>query len=659
VLNGGHTWPGGWQYSAGAIIVSQQADASRLMMDDLWIDIVEEKAAASLVGLGGGKGSLTVSVAKTYGNGKQDAVQETYVIDENADGLYAVDDYSVYVATEGNTVRKCSIVDSGALGALGDFEFEGGLKIGERAKGYLEYQGIKRMFEYYVPASHTGKRMPLMLTLPGSGHNSTMQLDEISGFERVAEDKGFIVVAANAVAWLPEDYHLWVDDAGNEIYADRFMPSTDGSAGPYTYAVDGVQGSYVNGSAGYTSNSTRPITKPGTAEKSVSNWIQEVTLGTERVSKVGVDDEGYFCALAESFIEQGLADGNRVFVSGLSQGGFMSARLVALHGDIFKGAGVVSGELTKAVIDKAAAAAPAASPVKLVYFHGDRDSVVPAGEMLPDRSFSPGGTHYWNTITGGNSWMTLNETIAWFLGREGLAMAVTGETQLPHKDVYVSDYGSDAEYLDPTSITRYEYGGGAAVLYWVKEGGHAWPGGTQYAALATVGQLSMQADASALMMDDLWIELADETPSAYVRELPGDKNELTVSLAKVYGNGGEDVVSATFMIGKNADGVYRVDDYDIYVNTENAQVNACYIAAAATHAKAHTSSRVSLRLKQTLALSFDIDSAGYEFVSSNPTIARVDKYGTVTPVRAGVALVTLRATDGSGLTSSVMLSVTP
>jgi poly(3-hydroxybutyrate) depolymerase len=473
-------------------------------------------------------------------------------------------------------------VFGGSLSAFADdsasgIKFEGEMKIGERAKGYMEYQGIQRMFEYYIPSSYDGKRMPLMFTIPGSGHNSTMQLDEISNLESLAEEKGFILIASNVVTWLPQDYKDWVDSTGKPIYADRFMPVPDGYTGPMGnyYEVNGQLGAYVNGSAGYTSNSTHPIVNTVTGAKSVSNWIQAVTLGTERLAGVGIDDEGYFCALIGQFIDQGLVDKNRVFASGLSQGAFMSLRLAALHADIFAGAGIVSGELTQSVIKQVTEDTPT-NLVKLVFFHGDKDAVVPSGKLEGGYYSRTDGPHPWSAVS--DNFLTLNETIEWFLDREGLVMDNPEGVPLPHKDVMVKDYNSNVEYSDPTSITRYEYIDGAATVYWVHEGGHTWPGGTQYASLATVGQLSMQANASELMWEDLKVELLSETPSASVKKLSGNKNELTVSVTKVYDNGKRDVVTETYTINNNAADIYKVDDYKVYVDTKgNTQVRDCYI----------------------------------------------------------------------------------
>jgi hypothetical protein len=76
-----------------------------------------------------------------------------------------------------------------------------------------------------------------------------------------------------------------------------------------------------------------------------------------------------------------------------------------------------------------------------------------------------------------------------------------------------------------------------------------------------------------------------------------------------------------------------------------------------TVAKVHTSARATLKVKRELELAYTIDGVDYTFESSNQGIAKVSESGTVTGMRAGTVIITLRATDGSGLSSSMMLSV--
>ncbi|MDR0423929.1 MAG: Ig-like domain-containing protein [Clostridiales Family XIII bacterium] len=80
----------------------------------------------------------------------------------------------------------------------------------------------------------------------------------------------------------------------------------------------------------------------------------------------------------------------------------------------------------------------------------------------------------------------------------------------------------------------------------------------------------------------------------------------------------------------------------------------------ATTVKAHSSVRYNMKLKgDDQPLDFEIDGVLYEFTSSNPGVARVSSEGLVTAVRSGTAVITLKATDGSGKSSSITVFVTP
>ncbi|RKN29119.1 M20/M25/M40 family metallo-hydrolase [Micromonospora musae] len=67
--------------------------------------------------------------------------------------------------------------------------------------------------------------------------------------------------------------------------------------------------------------------------------------------------------------------------------------------------------------------------------------------------------------------------------------------------------------------------------------------------------------------------VVDAEPSAVVRKLKGSKNELTITVQQTHVNGSKSAVTATFTIHNNASGVYRVGDYQVYVETKgNTQV---------------------------------------------------------------------------------------
>ncbi|MCL2665570.1 MAG: hypothetical protein FWE82_08155, partial [Defluviitaleaceae bacterium] len=80
------------------------------------------------------------------------------------------------------------------------------------------------------------------------------------------------------------------------------------------------------------------------------------------------------------------------------------------------------------------------------------------------------------------------------------------------------------------------------------------------------------------------ITVAEETPNlipaASVRQIPGNQNELTVTVTAQYSNGYRAQLAArTLMINNNASGTYDVGAYRVFVNTQgNTQIREIYIA---------------------------------------------------------------------------------
>ncbi|PZG19664.1 hypothetical protein C1I95_11150 [Micromonospora craterilacus] len=72
--------------------------------------------------------------------------------------------------------------------------------------------------------------------------------------------------------------------------------------------------------------------------------------------------------------------------------------------------------------------------------------------------------------------------------------------------------------------------------------------------------------------------VTDAKPSAVVKKLKGNKNELTITVKQTHIDGAESPVTATFTIDNNAAGTYTVGDYKVYVDTKgNTQVRSIYI----------------------------------------------------------------------------------
>jgi len=69
-----------------------------------------------------------------------------------------------------------------------------------------------------------------------------------------------------------------------------------------------------------------------------------------------------------------------------------------------------------------------------------------------------------------------------------------------------------------------------------------------------------------------------EVKDVFIDKLPGNMNNLTISVAEKYPFGYEVVFTETFSIHNNASGTYDVGPYKVYVETKgNTQIREYYI----------------------------------------------------------------------------------
>ena len=74
------------------------------------------------------------------------------------------------------------------------------------------------------------------------------------------------------------------------------------------------------------------------------------------------------------------------------------------------------------------------------------------------------------------------------------------------------------------------------------------------------------------------IFLTKVVPTAAVKVIPGNQNELTITITEHYSDGSTVVIRESIMIRNNAEGIYQVGTYRVFVNTKgNDQIRAIYI----------------------------------------------------------------------------------
>lgn len=186
----------------------------------------------------------------------------------------------------------------------------------------------------------------------------------------------------------------------------------------------------------------------------------------------GINDVKFIDQLITYIINTYNADASRVYVTGMSNGGFMTSRLACELNNHIAAIAVVAASM-----DEDMGYQPS-KPIPAMYIQGTKDPLVPfAGGQMKKGA---GGTIYgheevlkkWATVDNCNS-----EPII---------------TNLPIK---VND-GTNVvkeEYINPTNNLK-------VIGFTIVDGGHTWPGGSQYLPKFIVGPVTKNLDAC----EEIW-----------------------------------------------------------------------------------------------------------------------------------------------------------
>jgi polyhydroxybutyrate depolymerase len=186
----------------------------------------------------------------------------------------------------------------------------------------------------------------------------------------------------------------------------------------------------------------------------------------------GINDVKFIDQLINYMIKTYNGDPARIYVTGMSNGGFMSSRLACeLHSKI------AAIAVVAASMDQDAGYKPAA-PMPVMYIQGTDDPLVPftGGPMRK----GAGGSIYGH-----------EEIVKKWAAADG-GGANPAVTNLPVKE------------NDGTSVIKEVYSnkkGLKVIGYTITGGGHTWPGGTQYLPKMIIGKLSHNLDACQVIWD--------------------------------------------------------------------------------------------------------------------------------------------------------------
>jgi polyhydroxybutyrate depolymerase len=192
----------------------------------------------------------------------------------------------------------------------------------------------------------------------------------------------------------------------------------------------------------------------------------------------GVDDVTFIRDLLTTLQSRYNIDSQRIYATGMSNGGFMSYRLACEMAGQFAAIAPVAATMGKGL----SSGCSPAHPISVCLIHGTADPLVPWNGGPVGRGLRQRG----DVLSG-------DETARYW------AKVNSCETTSSNREVAPSDPA------DPTRIfvTWYKNGraGSEVILYRIEGGGHAWPGGIQYLPARWVGTASRQMDASRVIWD--------------------------------------------------------------------------------------------------------------------------------------------------------------
>ena len=181
----------------------------------------------------------------------------------------------------------------------------------------------------------------------------------------------------------------------------------------------------------------------------------------------GINDVKFIDNLITYVIKTYNADAGRVYVTGMSNGGFMTSRLACELNNRIAAIAVVAASM-----DQDMSYQPIVKPIPVMYIQGTKDPLVPFKGGLMRKG--AGGTIYGHEAVL-QKWATID-------GCDNKPVV----TNLPIKvddgtSVIKEEYSNPANNLKVTGFT-------------IVDGGHVWPGGSQYMPKFVIGSTTKNLD---------------------------------------------------------------------------------------------------------------------------------------------------------------------
>lgn len=184
-----------------------------------------------------------------------------------------------------------------------------------------------------------------------------------------------------------------------------------------------------------------------------------------------IDDVEFLEKMVKTLINQYPIDRDRIFITGISNGGWMSARMLCEKSDLFRGGAMVAATISEDYF-------PHCNPTEAVgvlVINGTKDPILPyaGGNTFVFGKFETEGK-----IVGTQAFID-------FWVQKNQCNTEMGSELLPNK-----------RWFDGTTVQVDTYSGcrqgSKVVLYKIEGGGHTWPGTKQYLPASIIGKTSRE-----------------------------------------------------------------------------------------------------------------------------------------------------------------------
>ena len=192
----------------------------------------------------------------------------------------------------------------------------------------------------------------------------------------------------------------------------------------------------------------------------------------------GVDDVGFIEAIVERLKSQYQIDPDRIFTTGMSNGGFMSTRLLCDRAELFRGGAILTASISEGYFSQCAPS----QPVGVLVMNGTADPIVP---------YTGGEIRLFGKNRG--SILSHEDFVAFWKEKNGCLE----ELQVEHIPNTKPWDGTQVEIRN----FRNCHPRGALKVYEIQGGGHTWPGGRQYLGRRLIGNTSREINACDVIWD--------------------------------------------------------------------------------------------------------------------------------------------------------------